>query len=363
MIAFSYDIFQMQKYGGVSRCIYEIARYAAGVREVTIYAGSTANGYLFGHTGIEAKMVGRRTEAVSGRFRGALLWELPFARWISRNRCAVVHRSYYPLVDLLPRRIPVVETLHDMMWERAGDGGGETSRLNSLVKRRALERADAIACVSHNTLGDLAKVWPKLAEKAVVIPHGVSRLSEAPVPCDETKPFFLFVGSREQRKNFGVLLKALADNPVLRDIDLICVGGGDWSPTERTMLTGCGLAGRVRQMQLSDDALAGYFEAAVALLYPSRYEGFGMPLLEAMVHACAVISSDRTSLPEVGGPDALYCSPDSVDEWRQAMELVLTDADLRRDLQRRGLARARQFSWQSAGRRYVELYDQLAAGS
>jgi len=366
MIAFSHDIFQMQRFGGVSRCIYQIARVAARTRDVTIFSGDTANAYLldgvaegsFGGT-----FAGTPADSVRGRLRGALRWEPRFARWLRDRPGTIVHRSYYAPYDLTPRGVPVVETLHDMGWERLAGLDGLQERANSVIKRRALERADAIACVSQHTLRDLAEVWPALAVKAVVIPHGVAPLSAAPVACGEDRPFFLYVGSREERKNFGVLLAALADNPPLSGVDLVCVGGGGWTAHEKGLLRDKGLTPRVRQKNLDDDELAGHFEAAIALLYPSFYEGFGMPLLEAMVNECPVISSNSTALPEAGGDGALYCPPDSVEAWREAMVRVASDSGLRADLRRRGAARARQCTWETAGRRYIRLYDELAGNA
>jgi len=366
MIAFSPDIFQMQRFGGVSRCIYQIARVAAQSRDVAIFAGATANAYLLDGVGdgsFRGDFAGTRATSVGGRFRGAVLWEPRFARWLRGHQGTIVHRSYYAPYDLTPRHIPVVETLHDMMWERLPQSRGLGARLNSAIKRRALERADVIACVSHYTLGELTDLWPALAAKAVVIPHGVAPLSSAPLACDEDRPFFIYVGSREQRKNFGILIEALADHPRLADADLICVGGGAWSAQERVLLQDKGLASRVRQMSLDDDQLAGHFAAAIALVYPSRYEGFGMPLLEAMIHGCPVISSNCTSLPEAGGDSALYCPPDSADAWRDAMFRLASEPELRGDLRRRGTTRAQTCTWDAAGQAYVRLYDGLGGNS
>lgn len=272
----------------------------------------------------------------------------------------VVHRTYHPVADLLPRATPVVETVHDLWDFVAPDERGPRAALRRHLKRRALHRADRIVCVSHSTRDYLGNLWPSLADRATVIPHGTSRLSDEPAPVHRDRPFFLFVGRRDRYKNFALLLDALARSGA--GADLVCFGGGPLDDGEKEAISRLGLTRRVHQRGGDDRVLAGHYQAARALLYPSRHEGFGLPLLEAMALGCPVIAAPLTSLPEVGGDAALYADADDSDAWRDAMERLTENPSARGEAIAAGRARAALFSWNAAARRHAALYAEMEAG-
>lgn len=275
------------------------------------------------------------------------------------GQVSLVHRTYHPVVDLLPSSTSVIETVHDLWDFIASDEQGARARFRRRMKLRALRRADRIVCVSQSTRNYLGELHPYLADRAVVIPHGTRRLSDMPARIVADRPFFLFVGKRDRYKNFAIVLKAMAR--MTGDTDLICFGGGAFTERERECIAALGLAVRVRQTGGDDHRLAGCYEAAVALLYPSRHEGFGLPLLEAMTHGCPVIAAPLTSLPEVGGDAALYADADDAEEWADVMSRLMQDADARHRAIAAGRVRAAGFSWDVAARRHAALYDQLVA--
>lgn len=269
----------------------------------------------------------------------------------------IVHRTYHPVLDLLPRSAIVVETVHDLWDFVAEDEHGPVAALRRHLKRRALARADRIICVSQSTRNYLGNLWPQLADRAVVIPHGTRRLSARPAAIHHDRPFFLFVGRRERYKNFGVLLEALSQ--MSSGADLICFGGGGFSSDEQQQIVRRSLESRVHQVAGDDHALAGHYEAAQALLYPSRHEGFGLPLLEAMSHDCPVIASPLTSLPEVGGAAALYADASDANAWTSAMQLMFDDDAARGRAIAAGRLRAAQFTWPETARRHAALYQEM----
>jgi glycosyltransferase involved in cell wall biosynthesis len=294
-----------------------------------------------------------------GRFIGALQNEAGFAAAMRANGAGLVHRTYYPLFDLLPRRkLRIVETLHDM-WDERSDGQLAMNGLKSRIKRRALAHADAIVCVSDSSRREMLSLWPDLAPRTHVIHHGVRPLSAQPRPAGRDRPFFLFVGRRGSYKNLPVALAGLAA-AALRDHDLVCFGGGAFTAAEHAAISAAGLAGRVHQLGGNDDRLAGLYTAATALLYPSAYEGFGLPLLEAMIHDCPVIAAPLTSLPEVGGGAALYADPATPDAWGAAMARLAGEPDLATTLRRAGQARAAGFSWAHTAAAHAALYAELS---
>ncbi len=360
-VLFSHDIFSAQATGGISRCMIEtMAALTAAGAPWSLWAGRHHNrlldravrdGILGPH------VVAARLMPTSQRVPRAIVNEIGFARDAPAHDARVIHRTYYPLLDLAGHGRRQVHTLHDMWDERAPNRSAST-RLRSVLKLRAVASADAIVCVSDYTRQEAIALVPALAGRLTVIPHGVRRLSAAPAFAAD-RPFFLFVGQRGSYKNFAVAVGGLAGSNA-GDHDLVCFGGGAFTAGEQAMLAASGMAARVRQCSGSDDALAGAYELATALLYPSLYEGFGLPLLEAMIHGCVVIAAPLTALPETGGDAVLYADAHEPLAWAAAIDRVVTDTTLVVDLRQRGYARARTFTWARSAAAHAALYATLA---
>jgi glycosyltransferase involved in cell wall biosynthesis len=359
MVVFSSDIFTSQRAGGVSRCMIELMRALdARAADYRLLVTRSTNVMI-------------EEEQAEGWFQrhAALTPSRPFVPASLDNERAlrklaaghgVVHRTYHPRLDLLSQRTRVVETLHDLWDQYHGDRWSPRLRLRSLMKKRALERADLIVCVSHFTQERLVELWPDMAARSVVIHHGARPFARcaapAPAPAPADQPFFLYVGNRTLYKNFMLAVQALAAGPLLADHELVCFGGGAFTADEHDQIASLGLAARVRQVDGSDAALGDLYHSARALLYPSLHEGFGLPLLEAMLSDCPVVAAPLTSLPEVGGDAVLYADPGEVDAWTEGMTAVTRDDDLRRRLIAAGRLRAAQFSWDETARRHMEAY-------
>lgn len=360
-VAFSHDVFGAQRTGGISRSMIELMRSLAPAQvDWTAWAGAHANTML-----LEAKAEGWTQGRVvdeprrrPGRIPAALRNEPGFARWVAREEIEIVHRTYYPVIDLVRSRTRHVETLHDMSAERPDVHNDSGAPLRSWLKRRALRRADLIVCVSEHSRDELLSIWPWTKGRVKVIPHGVRPLAENPSPAGFARPYFLFVGRRGFYKNFRVALEGLRRSG-LSEHGLVCFGGGPFASAERAWIADAGLGGRVVQVDGGDARLAGLYEAASALLYPSSYEGFGLPLLEAMIHDCPAIATPLTSLPEVGGGAALYAAPDDADAWAAAMVQMACDLDAAARLRALGRERAARFSWNRAAEAHAESYRSL----
>jgi glycosyltransferase involved in cell wall biosynthesis len=173
-------------------------------------------------------------------------------------------------------------------------------------------------------------------------------------------PFILYVGQRCPHKNFPVLLNAYCHSPgVHREFGLVCFGGEPFTKEEKQLLARHGLQQRACQVSGTDEELAGHYSRASLLVYPSLYEGFGLPLLEAMHYGCPVVASRTASLPEVGGDAAAYFDPSSEDDLAAAMARVLSDAALRMRMIDKGYGREKQFSWDTCASQTLALYKSL----
>ncbi len=235
---------------------------------------------------------------------------------------------------------------------------------------RFLRRADAVICVSEATRRDALRFYKLNPAKVRVIPEGVEpRFSPISNPSilhsvreryHLPLRFILFVGTIEPRKNLVTLLAALAaTQDEMSDLRLVIAGGKGWlyqSFFER--VRALGLEDRVIFTgYVPDEDLPALINCAEVFAFPSVFEGFGLPPLEAMACGVPVLCSNASSLPEVVGEAGLLLPPTDVRAWAEALRRVLTDDALRADLRQRGLARAAQFTWETAARRTVEVYE------
>ena len=176
-------------------------------------------------------------------------------------------------------------------------------------KRKLLARADAIICVSESSESDLLHFYDVVEMKTHVVHHGFSPLQNLPDDAHgmRKKPYLLYVGSRAAYKNFGLLLEAFSRSGLAADYRLLAVGGGSFTSAEQERIASLKLGGWVNVLPKADDGtLARAYREAALFIYPSLYEGFGFPPLEAMSMGCPVLVNRTSSLPEICGDAAFY---------------------------------------------------------
>jgi glycosyltransferase involved in cell wall biosynthesis len=169
------------------------------------------------------------------------------------------------------------------------------------------------------------------------------------------------VGSRGGYKNFSGLLKAFATSPKLKnEFDIVTFGGGAFNKQELQLIKQLGFKNhQVRQIGGGDDILAALYHQAAAFVYPSLYEGFGLPPLEAMAAGCPVVSSNTSSMPEVVRDAGEYFDPINIDEMQNAIEKVVFSNTLQKDLIALGYKNIEHFSWQKCARETLTVYKEL----
>ena len=263
------------------------------------------------------------------------------------------HSSYYRLPN---RRIPVVTTVHDFTYEYFASF--PRKYVHSWQKFSAIRSSDFIICVSENTRQDLLNFIPDVDPKRIYVVHnGVSSTfspleSAAIVAVDRPRPYILYVGGRKGYKNFSIVLSALSK---YSNIDLVCVGGGPLTSHEK-LFVDKHLSTRFRiHTFVSDEELNLLYNNAYCLIYPSSYEGFGIPVLEAMRAGCPVIALNSSSIPEVAGDAALLIERPDVDELVSAIN-KLGSYEVRLCLRHRGFLRADQFSWEKTFEETLQIY-------
>ena len=271
----------------------------------------------------------------------------------ARPQGAIFHSSYYRLPE---KRLAakVVTTVHDFTYEKFRQGIARY--LHSEQKYAAISRSDAVICISQNTAVDLQRYCPVRPEKIHVIYNGVSDrympLDSLPKDSSQT---ILFVGARSGYKNFALAVQSLAKLP---DYRLSIIGGGALNAKEKALLA-LYLEGRYKHyMYLTDAELNLQYNSAHCLLYLSSYEGFGIPVIEAMRTGCPVVAMNSSSIPEISGRSALLLDREDLGDVREAI-IQLEGSHLRSSLIARGLLNTKRFSWKKTSDELINLYRQL----
>jgi glycosyltransferase involved in cell wall biosynthesis len=251
--------------------------------------------------------------------------------------------------------IPTALVVHDLIpFQKGIHANRRAALIERLTIRRALRRATTIVCDSYSTRDDLVRFSPQVESKAAVVqlaaeagfarPRTEAELADVRARHDLPRPFVLCTGTLEPRKNLVRVLDAFGSLPetVRSTHDLVLVGPRGWEFEEILSRA----AGAARLLgQVSEEDLAALYQACEVFCFPSLYEGFGLPLLEAMSAGAASIASNVSSLPEVGGDAVRYVDPSSTEDIAGALGELLGSPDERARLRELARRRATEFSW------------------
>lgn len=282
--------------------------------------------------------------------------------------CDCFHIPHYNVPIVWKRKLVV--TIHDLIHLHFAEHLPPLARFYAgFLLPFAVRRADAIIAVSEYTKADLIKTLKVNPNKITVIHHGIEPSFQTdPIkqkPDASQKPYFLYVGLIKAHKNVGLLIQAfktLKKTSGTDQLALHLVGEPDFK--QRVVSR---WLEEIKDEQdiflirhISDQELKEQYQNAVALVFPSRYEGFGFPLLEAMASQTPVIAARATSVPEIAGENAaIYFDPSSVAELTNCMKRVLENTELRAKLIRGGLERIKLFDWKSAAQKTLDIYESL----
>lgn len=366
-VAFDSQIFTLQEYGGISRyfvkLVSELHRQDVDAK---IFAAFFKNKYL---TELPKSLVDGVSMTGYPPKTGRLFLAInhfvsSFA--IGKYQPDIFHETYFTSnVSSSAKGAVRFLTVYDMIHEKFPENFSERDT-TAIDKLAAVKRADHVICISQSTKDDLCRISSVDPVKVSVVHLGFDELTQRPIvkQSDQQRPYFFYVGQRKGYKNFALLLKALASSKVLADnVNVLAFGGGAFDREELQLIEQLGFeAGQIQQVSGSDHLLAESYANALAFVYPSLYEGFGLPPLEAMAYRCPVISSNTSSMPEVIGDAGLYFDPNSVEELALQLTKIFESSDLRNKLIQRGLARKEKFTWRKCADETLALYQKYSRG-
>lgn len=362
-IAYDYQTFTLQAYGGISRYYFKLTEeLTKSGEEVKIFAPYHCNQLIdtLDKSIAEGKKIASKDFSKPKALVLMMLNQLLSKNAIHHWKPDIVHETYFSIRRSAPRKYPVVVSVYDMIHEKFPQYFHKADP-TSFLKRLAIKRADHIICISESTKRDLINLFPFVEDKVSVIHLGFSSFKPKEQDVEIMRPYFLYVGSRNGHKNFVNLLSSFASSEKLRsDFDLMAFGGGEFSVNENKLIDELGFRPhQIKQVGGDDNTLAMYYKKATAFVYPSYYEGFGLPPLEAMAQDCPVVSSNSSSMPEVIGDAAEFFDPYSIGEMAAAIEKVAFSSSRRDDLIEKGKTRLGVFSWNKCANETLRIYEQL----
>lgn len=364
-ILYDYEIFLIQKYGGATRYFYEIISRLLEKKEIDIilYMGYHINKYELEKLKDKyLKFSGKRIKHVPKTKRLSTKIQKPlFERFRKKTDYDIFHHTYFAGYKKKKGTKDII-TVHDFTHEKLSKvfSGFDTT---IKAKEQAVKNADGVICISNTTKNDLLSLYNIPEEKIKVIYHGNSlnyNVTEEPV---FKTPYLLYVGDRRAYKNFNAVLLTFKNSAFIRNnFSLLCFGGGDFKDKEKSLITEYGLKNKIYQTEGSDKELANAYKYASAFIYPSLYEGFGIPLLEAMHYGCPVIASDSSCFPEIAGNAALYFNSEDIEDMVLKTEKVLNDNETRNGLIKNGYEREKLFGWEKCADETIEFYKEILNG-
>lgn len=360
-IYYDHQTFTLQKYGGISRY------FASLIAELNVQGVSTKiiapiyqNYYLNNDfdksliTGYCVKKLPYGSSKVAMGFNSIM-----DTIGTSIIKPDIIHETYY---FSKRRKTPTVITVHDMIHELFPNKMRNPSVLID-HKRKAVNNADHIICISEHTKKDLIDILDVNENKISVVYHGVDKvipskaIGSASVPIDF--PYILYVGQRDGYKNFNSVVQAFSSSKRLHsNFKLIAFGGGSFTSCEINHFENLGLnASNLYHVEGDDDLLSSLYSKASVFVYPSIYEGFGLPPLEAMAHGCTVVASNTSCIPEILKDAAIYIEPLNIDSIIYGLEKALFQRNI--DYINKGYELCSNYTWQKCAKNTMTAYKKI----
>lgn len=362
-VLFDHQCFTNQDYGGISRYFVSLMDEFDKLDNVTtnLALKYSNNFYLKGKNNVKPFLP--KLNFRGKKFSSHLL-NMPYSKSrIRKQDYDIFHPTYYnPYFLKYLGKKPFILTVHDMTHEHFPNivhWFDKTVRQKNILS----SKADKIITVSKTTKDDLIKILKVPEHKISIVHHGSSinkAMAEETEMMNLPDRYILYVGSRNYYKNFNNTIKSFSQ--LIKNDEslfLVCAGGGIFTANEIQFFKDAILTDRILHRPADDVSLATLYSNAILFIFPSHYEGFGIPVLEAMNCDCPLALSNVSSLPEVGGDAAVYFDPNDPSDMSKQMARIIYDEKFRIELIEKGGIRRRNFSWEKTALETKKVYEQI----
>ncbi len=355
-ILFDYQILMLQKFGGISRYYYELMNEMQKKEGSHVFLPVVASqNYYFRNVIKPESKLHFRVDTIRNKLKTLYCFG-------SKN-IDIIHPTYY-FPDYLKlisekkrKKTKVIITVYDLICELFYpdlDMGGLEKRKETILN------ADGIIAISEHTKKDLLKVYPELNPEKIKVIYLATSMEKPEKDIDTSflpKKYILFVGKRSLYKNGNTLLRAFSEiSKKYSDVSLVMAGGSTFNEEELEIIKEGKFEDRVIQKNLSDDELYYAYRNAECFVFPSLYEGFGIPILEAFYCDCPVVLSNSSCFPEIAQDAAVYCDGENVDSMVEAIGELLSDDEKREEYRLKGRRRLAHFSWEKVANETLNFY-------
>ncbi len=364
-IFIDHQIFSFQNYGGISRVFTELCKEFKNNNsiEYELPILFSNNEYMY-----EIQKVSKFFPRSKSFVRTAIMYlinRIYSTFKLLKNDFDIFQPTYYdPYFLPFLKKKPFVLLIHDMTHEIFPEGISKKDKTIEW-KKKLVEKADHILAISENTKRDVIEFYNVPKEKIDVVYWATSvKIPEKIIDLGLPKRYILYTSNRGKYKNFAFFFKSIVN--ILKedkDLYLVCAGSSKFNEEELELFKKNDLIEKVKHIRWSDNdndkEMASIYNKALVFVFPSLYEGFGIPLLEAFACNCPAVVSNTSSLPEVGGDAVEYFDPKDKKSIEDAVRRVVYDKNLSEELKKRGRERLKMFSWEKAAAKFVEVYKNI----
>ncbi len=355
-VFFDHSIFTLQKYGGVSNYVVNLVEnFSKEINPLIIsffYKNYKLKESKFSDKYVFYKKVGPLIGLVNKINRTYFRYR------INTGKPDIIHQTYFNEEKFYSTKAKLFITEYDLIKEKLYKKKFET-QIN--FKKKLFQKSDHIICISHNTKKDLQEEY-SIDESKISVTHlAVNKHQNFREKKLNLRPFILYVGFRQRYKNFENAIRAYASSRKIKsDFDFVCFGGGSFNQKEKDLFNELSIdKSRVHFFDGDELDLNYFYHKARLFIFPSFYEGFGLPLLEAMNMNCPVLCSNRSCFPEITNGAASLFDPSNIDSINFELEKLIFDDQLLNDLKKKGQENLKNYSWKKCANETEQIYKKI----